>query len=71
MRVVGKKYKGIGLYSHEQEKNTTPFQYLGQIIVGMIVSAMGGLLVYRVMVIRLDEIQEYGIAEKNIWGVGR
>jgi hypothetical protein len=32
---------GIGLYSFEQAKNTTPFQYLAQIIVGVIFVGLG------------------------------
>jgi protein-S-isoprenylcysteine O-methyltransferase Ste14 len=32
---------GIGLYTYEQAKNTTPFQYFAQIVVGTIVALLG------------------------------
>jgi hypothetical protein len=32
---------GIGLYTHEQVKNTTPFQYAAQVVVGTIVLGTG------------------------------
>ncbi len=37
---------GIGLYTPEQEKNTTPFQYFAQIVVGTIVAVSGVVLAY-------------------------
>lgn len=34
----------IGLYTYEQTKNTTPFQYFAQVVVGLIVLAFGTVL---------------------------
>lgn len=36
----------IGLYTHEQEKYVTPFQYFAQIVVGTFIALMGGMLGY-------------------------
>jgi hypothetical protein len=36
---------GIGLYSDEQVKSTTPFQYAAQIVVGSIFFGVGAALV--------------------------
>jgi hypothetical protein len=33
--------QGVGLYTYEQAKNTTPFQYLGQLVVGTLVALLG------------------------------
>jgi hypothetical protein len=60
--------KGVGLYTYEQTKNATPFQYLAQIIVGTIVASGGGLLLYHMMSLRSDEVRMYGSAETHIWG---
>ena len=38
--------QGIGLYSYEQTKNTTPFQYFAQIVVGTVVAMLGTMLGY-------------------------
>jgi hypothetical protein len=32
---------GIGLYTYEQEKNSTPFAYFAQIVVGAVVASLG------------------------------
>jgi hypothetical protein len=37
---------GIGLYTYEQEKYTTPFQYFAQIVVGTVVASLGIALGY-------------------------
>jgi len=66
-KIVSKR-RGIGLYTYEQAKNTTPFQYFAQIVVGTIVAATGALLLYHVVTVRTDEIQVYGSAEAHIWG---
>lgn len=50
--------QGIGLYSYEQSKNTSPFQYFAQIVGGTIIAALGGVLVH-------DKISG---AETNTWG---
>ncbi len=33
--------QGIGLWTYEQEKNTTPFQYIAQIVVGSVFALTG------------------------------
>jgi hypothetical protein len=33
--------QGIGLYTYEQEKNTTPFQYFAHIVVGSVFVLVG------------------------------
>ena len=59
--------KGIGLYTYEQEKNTTAFDYFGEIVVGLIIASLGGLLVYLCVIVRTEEIQKYGFAETHLW----
>lgn len=59
---------GIGLYTYEQIKNVTPFQYLAQLLVGVFIACMGALLLYYVLSVRGDEIQKYGAAEGHFWG---
>jgi hypothetical protein len=59
--------RGIGLYTYEQARNTTPFQYFAQIVVGTIFAVGGGLLVYRVMTLRRGEIRQFGSAEAHVW----
>jgi len=66
---VGEERKGIGLYSHEQAKNTTAFQYLAQIVVGTIIASLGGLLLFHRMTVSSEEmIRKYGSAQTSIWG---
>ncbi|MGA8313520.1 MAG: hypothetical protein WB755_26085 [Terriglobales bacterium] len=38
--------EGIGLYTYEQAKNTTPFQYFVQIVVGSVFALLGTALGY-------------------------
>jgi hypothetical protein len=64
----GGEREGIGLYTYEQAKNTTPFQYFAQIVVGTIIAVLGGLLVYQEISVRGQEIRKYGFAETHIWG---
>lgn len=59
-------YRGIGLYTAEQVRNTTPFQYFGGIVVGVVVCATGGLLLCRVVTIRQMEIRDYGVAQPHV-----
>jgi hypothetical protein len=40
---------GIGLYTYEQAKNTTPFQYFAQIVVGAAVVLTGAIVVYALL----------------------
>jgi hypothetical protein len=37
---------GIGLYTYEQAKNTTPFQYFAQFVVGALVALLGIMFGY-------------------------
>jgi hypothetical protein len=37
---------GIGLYTYEQEKNTTPFDHFVQTLVGTVVASLGIMLGY-------------------------
>jgi sulfite exporter TauE/SafE len=37
---------GIGLYTYEQEKNSTPFAYIAQIVVGAVLASLGVVLGY-------------------------
>jgi len=59
--------KGIGLYTYEQARNTTPFQYFAQIVVGTIVALVGGLLIYHFIALRGEEIRKFGSAEAHVW----
>jgi undecaprenyl pyrophosphate phosphatase UppP len=45
-KTIRASQKGVGLYTYQQEKNTTPFQYLTQIVVGTIFALMGGLILF-------------------------
>jgi len=56
-------HRGLRLDSHEQCRNTTAFQFYGQIVVGTIVAAFGILLICGVCKTRLQEISEYGRAD--------
>jgi hypothetical protein len=38
--------QGIGLYTYDQSKNTTPFQHLGLLVVGTLVALLGTVLAY-------------------------
>lgn len=59
--------RGIGLYSYQQEKNTTPFQYFGQLIIGLFCVGLGLLRILTIMAIRKQEIAVYGSAESHFW----
>jgi hypothetical protein len=37
---------GIGLYTYEQEKNTTPFDYFAEMVVGAVFVSLGIILGY-------------------------
>jgi len=56
---------GIGLYTYQQERNTTPFQFAAQIVVGLIVALIGLLLVWGVWQTRRQEISAYGRADSH------
>ncbi len=62
------KRKGIGLYTYEQAKNTTAFDYFAQVVVGTIVAALGGFILGHEIAVRSEQIRKYGSAETNVWG---
>ena len=59
---------GLGLYSHEQCRNTTALQFYGQIIVGATVALFGLFLTWGIWRTRLQEISEYGTADSHYAG---
>jgi hypothetical protein len=59
--------KGIGLYTYEQTKNITAFQYFAQLIIGAIIVVVGGMLLYRVFIDRAEESRRYQSAETHVW----
>jgi formate hydrogenlyase subunit 3/multisubunit Na+/H+ antiporter MnhD subunit len=59
---------GIGLYTHEQEKNTTAFDYFAKLVLGSLIAALGGLLLYHGRTVHGEEIRKYGSADTNIRG---
>jgi len=63
----GARQKGIGLYTYQQEKNTTPFQYFVQIVVGLVIFVLGGCLLYQTVTLRHEEISKYGSADAHVW----
>ncbi len=60
--------RGIGLYSYEQEKYTTPFQYLAHLVVGTTIAFLGGMFLYSVHIARSQEIREVGKPGSHVWG---
>lgn len=66
-RHASEERKGVGLFTAEQEKNTTPLQYLAQIVIGASFALVGGLLVYQLVTLRGDEIREFGSADWHVW----
>jgi hypothetical protein len=59
--------RGIGLYTYQQVRNTTRFQFVAQIVVGVILVFAGFLFVYAVREKRLQELSTYGSAGSH-WG---
>ena len=59
--------KGIGLYTDEQERNTTAFDYFAEIVVGAVVASIGCLLLYYRLTVRSNEIHQHGFAEAHLW----
>ncbi len=57
---------GLGFYTYQQERNTTPFQFAAQIIVGAVVVFVGLILVSSIWQVRAREIASYGVAESHI-----
>jgi hypothetical protein len=60
---------GLGLYDHEQCRNTTTFQFYGQIIIGALVAAFGIFLLWGVWKTRLQEISQYGTSDSHFGSV--
>jgi hypothetical protein len=63
LRKIKREEGGIGLFSREQQKNTTPFQYSIQIAVGAVFIALGTMLFYQVGIVRTLEMRHYGSAD--------
>jgi len=59
---------GIGLYTYAQERNTTPFQFAAQIVVGAIVFIVGLILFSSIWEIRVREISDYGSSTSHAGG---
>jgi hypothetical protein len=60
--------KYIGLFTAKQEKNTSAFDYLAEILIGTAFAGFGGVLCYYQIQIRADEIRKFGAADFNAWG---
>ncbi len=60
--------RGVGLYTGEQVKNTTPFQYFAQIVVGAVVCITGLMVAYSLYEARAVEILRYGSPDSHVWG---
>lgn len=63
-----KKREGVGLYSYEQVRGTTSFQYFAQIVVGAVFCGIGTLLLYHQFELRSEETKMFGTAENHVWG---
>ena len=57
--------QGIGLYTHEQVKNNTPFQFFVQIVVGAVVFFSGLLLLVDIFDHRSRETLQSGSPEPH------
>jgi hypothetical protein len=66
LRKIKREEGGIGLFSREQQKNTTPFQYSMQIAVGTVFIALGTMLFYQASIVRTREIRHYGSADTHV-----
>jgi hypothetical protein len=64
-RAHANEKRGIGLYSYEQEKNTTPFQYFAQIVVGVVVFLCGAGWLVRIFYNRAQETLRFGSPEPH------
>jgi hypothetical protein len=64
--------KGIGLYTYEQSRNTTAFQYFVQVVVGVVFAALGGVLLGHAMITRGERILKHGSVDTDpsIWITG-
>jgi hypothetical protein len=63
--------EGIGLYTREQQKNTTAFDYFAQIVVGAVVFACGLLYLVIIFDYRSRETIHFGSPELHfVWVYG-
>jgi len=60
--------QGVGLYTREQEKNITPFDYFAQIVVGAVVFFCGVLLLVVIFDHRSREAVQFGSPEPHLYG---
>jgi len=62
-----RRKQGIGLYTYEQAKNTTAFQYFAQMVIGAIVAAMGLLLLLCRIIVLQDEVRSHRPSGGHVW----
>jgi len=60
--------EGIGLFSRKQEKNTTPFDYFAQVVVGTVVLVCGVLYLVIIFDHRSRETIQFGRPEPHLYG---
>jgi hypothetical protein len=60
--------EGIGLYTAEQEKNTTLFAYFAQIVIGGVVLVSGVAYLAVVLGVRHKEALQFGSPETHLYG---
>jgi formate hydrogenlyase subunit 3/multisubunit Na+/H+ antiporter MnhD subunit len=60
------EHRGIGLYTEEQGKNTTPFQYFAQIVVGAVFFCVGVLLLVGIFDARSRETLKFGSPDPHL-----
>jgi hypothetical protein len=59
--------KGIGLFSYEQERYTTPYQYFAQAAVGTFIAALSLLLLFHEVAALSDESRKYSWDAARLW----
>lgn len=59
---------GMGLYTYDQERNTTPFQFAAQVVVGVVLAFVGLIFFSAIWEIRVHEISDYGTAASHFGG---
>lgn len=63
-----KKRKGLGLYSYEQRKYSTPFGLFVVIIIGTAIFLTGVGKLSAVLRVRQLELERFGSPEPHLWG---
>jgi hypothetical protein len=62
------KRRGIGVYSYQQTKYSTPFGLFVVIVVGIVFCALGGARLATVLQARHTEFLALGSADPHVWG---